>query len=65
MGRLADLKMEWELSNKCLGEGAFGKVYLGTNKKDPEFKVAIKVINKRGFDKGMLTDLENEIKLMH
>jgi calcium-dependent protein kinase len=65
MGRLADLKEQWELSSKCLGEGAFGKVYLGTNKKDPEFKVAIKVINKRGFDKGMLVDLENEIKLMH
>ena len=36
MGRLADLKEQWELSSKCLGEGAYGKVYLGTNKKDPD-----------------------------
>lgn len=36
MGRLVDLKEQWDLSSKCLGEGAFGKVYLGTNKKDPE-----------------------------
>jgi hypothetical protein len=35
MGRLADLKEQWDLSSKVLGEGAFGKVYLGTNKKDP------------------------------
>ena len=36
MGRLKDLKEQWDLSSKCLGEGAFGKVYLGTNIKDPD-----------------------------
>mgnify|MGYP001042558429 CR=1 FL=1 len=36
MGRLKDLKEQWNLSSKCLGEGAFGKVYLGTNIKDPD-----------------------------
>jgi len=31
---------------KVLGEGAFGKVFLTTNKQDVSLKVAIKVMNK-------------------
>ena len=31
----ADLKQVYDISEECLGEGTFGKVFKGTNKKDP------------------------------
>lgn len=31
---------------KVLGVGSFGKVFLSTNKHNPNFKVAIKVLDK-------------------
>ena len=43
---LAQLKAQYEIETKVLGKGAFGKVYRATDKQNPEFKVAIKVLNK-------------------
>jgi len=43
-----ELKMNYKISNetKVLGAGAFGKVFLSESLADPNFKVAIKVLNK-------------------
>ena len=43
---LAQLKAQYDIETKVLGKGAFGKVYRATDKMNPEFKVAIKVLNK-------------------
>ena len=44
MGRLKDLKEQWNLSSKCLGEGAFGKVYLAILEGK---SYALKMLHKR------------------
>jgi hypothetical protein len=43
-----ELKMNYSLEGKVkvLGVGAFGKVFMSTNKLDTNFKVAIKVLDK-------------------
>ena len=50
--------MQYDIDHrKFLGRGAFGKVFLATNIKDPSQKVAIKVINKKGMTSSELDDL--------
>ena len=61
---VADLKKGWSLGDKCLGSGSFGKVFLATNKADPELKIAVKMINADGFSEDDRAMLENEIKIM-
>ena len=41
---LQDLKRIFDIDNKCLGSGSFGKVYLAKNKMDPSVKFAVKEI---------------------
>ena len=43
---LSQLKAQYDIETKVLGKGAFGKVYRAVDKMNPEFKVAIKVLNK-------------------
>ena len=38
------LKLQYDIDRKLLGKGAYGKVYKGTDKLNPEFEVAIKVL---------------------
>ena len=56
--RLADMKQLWNLDSKCLGEGAYGKVYKATSISDPNRIVAVKIINKRGMDLFKIRSLE-------
>lgn len=49
---------------KLLGNGSYGKVYLATNKANPEFKVAIKVINKTDMDEEDLESLKAEVEIL-
>jgi calcium-dependent protein kinase len=39
----------YTINSKVLGAGSFGKVFLGHNSKDTDFKVAIKVVSKKKF----------------
>jgi hypothetical protein len=43
-----ELKLNYLIDDntKVLGVGSFGKVFMTTNKHDPNFKVAIKVLDK-------------------
>lgn len=43
---LSQLKAQYNIEQKVLGKGAFGKVYRAEDRMNPEFKVAIKVLNK-------------------
>jgi serine/threonine protein kinase len=63
MAKCVDLKATYELG-QTLGAGSFGKIFLATDKKDPDMKVAIKVINKKILDVDVIKNVHNEIKLM-
>ena len=43
---IKDLKHNYDIGKK-LGAGSFGKVFIGSNKKDPTIKLAIKKISKK------------------
>ena len=49
---------------KVLGSGSYGKVFLAKNKKDPDFKCAIKVIKKTHMSEDDLLGLKREVSIM-
>ena len=49
---------------KNLGQGAFGKVFITTHKKDSRFQVAIKVMNKRKLAEH-LDAIYEEVKILN
>ena len=58
------LKQVYDIDRHVLGKGAFGKVYKGTDKKNPEFKVAIKVLNKDKMSSKDLATVMDEVDLL-
>ena len=61
---LADLKETYDIDQKVLGSGSYGKVFKACDKKDKTLEIAIKVINKSKLDPEDLESLKNEVKLM-
>ena len=59
-----DLKKQYEIALKPLGEGSFGKVFKAYNKSDNSSKVAIKVIKKAGLDAEDLLSISREVAIM-
>ena len=59
--RLKDLKFLWDIDNKVLGQGAFGTVYKARSKSDPNYQVAVKIINKVALDDFSRESLKNEV----
>jgi calcium-dependent protein kinase len=62
--RAKDLKKQYDIELKPLGEGSFGKVFKASNKSDPTVKVAVKVINKHGMDADDLLSISREVAIM-
>ena len=58
------LKKQYEIREKALGKGTFGKVYMGTDKRDPTHKVAIKVLNKSKMSAEDLKSIMDEVKVL-
>ena len=61
---MADVKVlraTYDIDKKVLGSGSFGKVFLANDKKNPDFKVAVKVIDKRKLDEDEIINLRNEV----
>jgi calcium-dependent protein kinase len=42
-----DVKANYELTDQLLGNGSFGKVFLGYMTHDKQHKVAIKILSKK------------------
>ena len=61
---LADLKETYDIDQKVLGSGSYGKVFKACDKKDKSLQIAIKVINKTKLDEEDLISLKNEVRLM-
>jgi calcium-dependent protein kinase len=61
---LSDLKETYNIDQKVLGSGSYGKVFKACDKKDATLEIAIKVINKSKLDPDDLESLKNEVKLM-
>ena len=62
--KATDLKKQYSIDLKPLGEGSYGKVFRASNKSDPSHVVAIKVINKHGMDKDNLLSISREVSIM-
>lgn len=58
------LKQAYDIDKTIVGKGAFGKVYQGVDKKNPEFKVAIKVLNKHKMSSKDLAHVMDEVDLL-
>lgn len=55
---------KYVLTDKMIGAGQFGKVYLAYSAADKNFKVAIKAINKIRLQSSVLHTLRNEINII-
>ena len=62
--RAKELKKQYNIELKPLGEGSFGKVFKASNKSDSSMKVAVKVINKHGLDEDDLLSISREVAIM-
>ena len=62
--KATDLKKQYQIDYKPLGEGSLGKVFQAHNRSDPTHLVAIKVINKLGMDKEDLLSISREVSIM-
>ena len=58
------LKLQYDIDRNVLGKGAFGKVYKGVDRKNPEFKVAVKVLNKSKMSSNDLKHVMDEVDLL-
>ena len=61
---VAQLASHYDIDDKCLGSGSFGKVFLATNKADDTIKIAVKMIDAEGWSSDDRAQLENEIQIM-
>ena len=59
--RATDLKKQYNIELKPLGEGSFGKVFRAVNRSDSTQLVAIKVINKHGLDADDILSINREV----
>ena len=62
--KATDLKKQYEIEMKPLGEGSFGKVFRAYNRSDKSTMVAIKVIKKAGLDAEDLLSIAREVSIM-
>lgn len=59
------MKQNYKITNdtKVLGAGSFGKVFLSHNISDPNFQVAIKVLNKAKL-KDNINAIKEEVRIL-
>jgi serine/threonine protein kinase len=58
------LKNTYNIDRTVLGKGAFGKVFKAVDRQNPEFEVAVKVLNKGKMSKTDLATVMDEVDLL-
>lgn len=58
-----EISKKYKIEPGVLGAGSFGKVFLAHSVNDKDFKVAIKVIPKKGLETN-LAEIENEVDIV-
>lgn len=61
---LKELKSTYEIDDEVIGSGTTGKVFKGTDLRDKNIEIAIKVIKKKKFSDTTMEDVKQEIKLL-
>ena len=61
-GRLQDLNKLYKINLTYKSKGTMGKIYEATSRKNPDYKIAIKIIEKRGMNQDELTNLIREVE---
>lgn len=59
------LRDTYLIDNQVLGQGTFGTVYKGTNRKNKNLEIAIKAIDKRKLDKEEIKGIHQEIQVLN
>ena len=59
-----ELKQQYVINKERLGTGSYGQVYLAVDRKDPDQKVAIKVINKQRMSKEDILAIMDEVQIL-
>jgi calcium-dependent protein kinase len=59
-----ELRKQYDIQRKPLGQGSYGQVFKATNRKDKDFIVAIKVIEKTGLSKEEIDEIMNEVEML-
>lgn len=62
--KVEDLRKQYSITPKPLGEGSYGKVFKATNIKNEKMVIAIKTINKTQMSDEELLALQSEVSLM-
>lgn len=62
--RLKDLNKLYKIDLTYKSKGNFGKIYEATSRKNSDYKIAIKIVEKRGMDEDELTNLAREVEIL-
>ena len=62
--RLKDLNKLYKMNLTYKSKGTFGKIYEAHSRKNPDYKIAIKIVEKRGMDEDELTNLAREVEVL-
>jgi len=62
---LDEIKKHYMVSSTALGRGAFGKVFKAQSLTDENFRVAIKVLNKKNMKEKDIEELGGEVQILN
>lgn len=60
-----EVRRLYNVQQKLLGAGAFGKVYLAESREDAKIKFAIKILNTRKMNPQLVNQMQNELKILY
>ena len=61
---MKDLNKLYKINLTYKSKGTFGKIYEATSRKNPDYKIAIKIVEKRDMDEDELTNLAREVEIL-
>jgi serine/threonine protein kinase len=62
--KLKDLNKLYKINLTYKSKGSIGKFYEATSRKNPDYKIAIKIVEKRDMDEEELMNLAREVEIL-